>query len=109
MNPALTTRSGWCSATALASAASQARPVGVVGDRAGERRHAGPLGAGQALDAGPVGPDGDDPRRVAGLGGGVEQRLQQRAGAGHQHHDPRGHRQLDPVGRARWRGHRSPP
>ena len=57
-----------------------------------------------------VGSDGHDLRRVAGLGRGVEQRLQQRAGAGDQDDHPRRHGELHPVGTARRRGQaRTPP
>ena len=42
-------------------------PVGVVGEPQVEGRHAGALGAGEALDAGPVGADGDHPRGVLGV------------------------------------------
>ena len=45
-------------------------------------------------------PDRDHPRRVAGLGGRVEQGLQQRAGAGHQHHHAGRNGYLHPVGQA---------
>ncbi len=77
--------------------------VGEIGEPQVEGGHAGPLGAGEALDAGPVGADAHHARRVLRVRGGVEQRLQQRARPRHEHHDPRGHRKLDPVGRRQAR------
>ena len=79
------------------------RPVGVRADRLDEGRNPGAFGAGQSLDPGAVRPDRDDLGRVAGLGGGVQQRLEQGPGAGHQHHDPRRYGQLHPIGAARLR------
>jgi hypothetical protein len=65
MKPALTTRSGRCAATALASAASQAARS--ANRRAAVRSgHPGALGAGEALDAGAVGGDAHHPRGYRG-------------------------------------------
>ncbi len=56
--------------------------VGEVAEPAHERRDAGPLGAGQPLDAVTVGADGDHPGAVRRVGAGVEQGLEVGAGAG---------------------------
>ena len=66
MNPALTTRSGRCSATALARAASQAARSAKSFDPQVERGHACALRPGEALDAGPVRADAHHARRVLG-------------------------------------------
>ena len=69
-------------------------------------RHAGP---GDSLLLVRTLMDRDHLRRVAGLARRVEERLQQRAGSGDQHHDPRRIRNLHPVGGARRRGQTGAP
>ena len=90
MKPASTTRSGSCAATASAMRRSQRLAVVVVLDPVHERRDAGPLGPGQALDAVAVGADGDHRGAVRRVGAGVEQRLEVGAGAGDEHDEARG-------------------
>ena len=77
--------------------------VGVRADRLDEGRDPRALGPGEPLDAGTIRSDGDDLRRVAGIGGRVQQCLEQRARTGHQHDDPRRDGQLHPEGAARLR------
>ncbi len=62
--------------------------LGVVLDPVHEGRQPGALGPLQTGDGVPVRADGDDPRAVGRVGGGVEQCLQVGAGAGDQDHDP---------------------
>ena len=90
MKPASTTRSGSCSATARAMVSSHAARSSWSFDPVHERRDAGPLGPGQALDAVAVGADGDDLGAVRRIEAGVEQRLQVGAATGHEHHEARG-------------------
>ena len=89
-----------------------AGPVDVIGHPQAERRDPPALGPGQPFDARPVGPDRDDLGREAGLRGGVEQRLQERAGARDQHHHARRYGNLHAVGQTGLRsgsGTRPPP
>ena len=65
-----------------ASAASQPSRVSKSDTDRDEGRDAGPLGARQALDAVPVGTDGDHAGAVRRIGAGVEQRLEVGAGPG---------------------------
>ena len=62
----------------------------VVLDPEHEGRDAGPLGAGQALDAVAVGADGDHAGAVRRVGAGVEQGLEVGAGAGDEDDEARG-------------------
>ena len=103
MKPALTTRSGWYATTGLGDRGVPRGPVGVRAHRLDEGRDPGAFGAGEPLDAAAVRPDRDDLGRVAGLGGGVQQRLEQGAGAGDQHDDPRRYGQPHPIAAARLR------
>ena len=104
MKPALTTRSGSVRDDRLGQRGVPGGAVGMVArTRLDEGRHAGRArrGRGPRCRRGPRRPR--RPRPGSRIGGRVEQRLQQRAGAGHQHHDPRRYGQLHPIGAARLR------
>ena len=87
MKPASTIRSGRSDRPRSASAWFQASRSAWSRSFTTCVGHAGALGAGQPLDAVPVGDDGDDVRRVAVGRGGVQQGLQQGAGTGDEHDD----------------------
>ena len=88
MNPARQTTSGRAAATRSRRARSNDRRSGWSAGRTTACVDAGPAGPFQPVGAGAVGEDQDDGHPRGGLGGRVQQRLEVRAVAGHQHDHP---------------------